>query len=243
MRRACVILASACLLLVVGCRDYDLRLGKTLEEMKYQQRLERNLEKAPLKGSLQAESIYVRPPKGLAGPTKTINLTVVEPGKFDYETSFIDEAKQASLHVLVRHKKPKAPPKKGAAPVAAAERGDFTNEVIEVVKAAYGVEDLTPTKFKATVKRHEGRENNYKEVKLDLNTKEVWIYLYGDKNGPYNVALIYEYPKTEVNNLSPKIGLSLEAFAVGDAANKAFSGGGEEAGLEDGGDSGQTVPM
>ena len=49
MRRACLILASACLLLIVGCRDYDLRLGKTLDEMKYQQRLERNLEKAPLK--------------------------------------------------------------------------------------------------------------------------------------------------------------------------------------------------
>jgi hypothetical protein len=243
MRRACVILASACFVLIGGCRDYDFRLGKTLEEMKYQQRLEKNLEKAPLKGSLQGELIYVRPPKGLSGPTKAFTLTVVEPGKFDLENSFIDEATKASLHLLARHKKPKAPPKKGAPPVAAAERGDFTNEVIELVKAAYGVEDLTPAKFKPTVKRHEGRENPYKEVKLDLNTKEVLIYLYGDKNGPYNIALIFEYPKTEVNNLSPKIGLSLEAFAVGEAANKAFSGGGEEAVGEEGGDSGQSVPM
>jgi hypothetical protein len=243
MRRACVILASACCLLIGGCRDYDLRLGKTLEEMKYQQRLEKNLEKAPLKGSLQGELIYVRPPKGLSGPTKAFTLTVVEPGKFDLENSFIDEAKKASLHLLARHKKPKAPPKKGAPPVAAAARGDFTNEVIELVKAAYGVEDLTPAKFKPAVKRHEGRENAYKEAKLDLNTKEVLVYLYGDKNGPYNVAMIFEYPKEELNNLSPKIGLSLEAFAVGDAANKAFSGGGEEGAGEDGGDSGQSVPM
>jgi hypothetical protein len=243
MRRACVILASACLLLVVGCRDYDFRLGKTLEEMKYQQRLEKNLEKAPTKGSLQGELIYVRPPKGLSGPTKAFTLTVVEPGKFDLENSFIDEGKQASLHLLARHKKPKAPPKKGAPPVAAAARGDFTNEVIELVKAAYGVEDLTPTKFKAVVKRHEGRENSYKEAKLDLNTKEVLIYLYGDKNGPYNIALIFEYPKTEVNSLSPKIGLSLEAFAVGEAAGKAFSGGGEEGTGEEGTDSGQAVPI
>jgi hypothetical protein len=243
MRRACVILVSACLLLVLGCRDYDFRLAKTLEEMKYQQRLEKNLEKAPTKGSLQGELIYVRPPKGLSGPTKAFTLTVVEPGKFDLENSFIDEAKHASLHVLARHKKPKAPPKKGAPPVAAPTRGDFMNEVIELVKAAYAVEDLTPTKFKNVIKKHEGRENSYKEVKLDLNTKEVLIYLYGEKNGPYDIALIFEYPKTELNNLSPKIGLSLEAFAVGEAASKAFSGGGEEGAGEEGTDSGQAVPI
>ena len=73
MRRACVILASACLLLVVGCRDYDFRLGKTLEEMKYQQRLEKNLEKAPTKGSLQA-GIDLRPSaQGLFGPDQGIH--------------------------------------------------------------------------------------------------------------------------------------------------------------------------
>ena len=81
MRRACVILASACLVLFVGCRDYDIRLEKTLEEMKYQQKLEKNLEKAPTKGALQTELIYVRPPKGLTGPTQTFSLVAVEPGK------------------------------------------------------------------------------------------------------------------------------------------------------------------
>jgi hypothetical protein len=242
MRRGCVILASACLLLVMGCRDYDFRLGKTLEEMKYQERLKKNLEAAPTKGSLQGELIYVRPPKGFSGPTQAFTLTAVETGKFDLENSFIDEAKKASLHLLARHKKPKAPPKKGASPAASAPRADFTSEVIELVKAAYAVEDLTPAKFKPVIKRHEGRENNYREVKLDLNTKEVLIYLYGDKNDPYNIALIFEYPKTEVNSLSPKIGLSLEAFAVGETASKAFSGGGEEGGDEPT-DSGQAVPI
>ena len=53
-------------------------------------------------------------------------------------------------------------------------------------------------------KRHEGRENIYKEAKLDLATKEVQIYLYGDKNDPYNVALIFEYPKAEVEQPEPK---------------------------------------
>ena len=211
--------------------------------MKYQQRLEKNLEKAPTKGLLEKELIYVRPPKGFAGPTKTFTLTVVEEGKFDLSSSFIDESKQASLHVLARHKKPKAPPKKGVAPTEAAPRGDFTAEVIELVKTAYGVEDLTPAKFKSVSKKHEGRENIFKEVKLNLNAKEVLVYLYGDKTGPYNVALIYEYPKAEANSMSSKINLSLEAFAVGESANRAFSGGSPEEGGQEGGDSGGAVPI
>jgi len=247
MRRGCLILASACLLLVLGCRDYDYRLGQTLEELRYQQRLEKNLEKAPTKGKLQQELIYVRPPKGMAGPTKTFTLTVVEAGKFDVESSFFDESKTASLHVVARHKKPKAPPKKGAAAApAAAPRGDFTAEVIDMVKTAYGTEDLTPSKFKVVSKKHAGRENSYKEAKLNLNTKEVLIYLYGtvDKNSPYNVALIFEYPKTEASTLSSKVNLSLETFAVGEPANRAFSGGSpEEGGQEAGADSGQAVPI
>ena len=176
MRRGWTIIASACLLLFLGCRDYDLRLGQTLEEMKYQQRLEKNLEKAPTKGKLQQELVYVRPPKGLSGPTKTFNLTAVEPGKFDIENSFIDESKQASLHVLARHKKPKAPPKKGVAAAPDVPRGDFTNDVIELVKTAYGIEELAPSKFKSVSKKHAGRENLYKEAKLNLNTKEVLVY-------------------------------------------------------------------
>ena len=54
-------------------------------------------------------------PRVLRARRKTFSLVAVEPGKFDLENSFIDEAKQASLHVLARHKKPKAPPKKGHA--------------------------------------------------------------------------------------------------------------------------------
>ena len=76
--------------------------------MKYQKRLDDNLGEAPTKGLLQQELIYIRPPKGFTGPTKAFSLATVEPGKFDLENSFIEEAKQASLHVLARHKKPKA---------------------------------------------------------------------------------------------------------------------------------------
>jgi hypothetical protein len=244
MRRGGVILLSACLYLVLGCRDYDYRLGQTLDEMKYQQKLEKNLEQPSTKGSLEKELIYLRTPKGLS-PTKTFTLVAVEQGKFDLENSFLDEAKTAGLHVLARHKKPKAPPKKGAAtPPPAAPQGEFTAEVIELLKTAYGVEDLTPSKFKATSKRHAGRENQYKEAKLNLNTKEVLVYLYGEKNGPYNVALIFEYPKAEASTASSKINLSLESFAVGEIARRAFSGGGTEEGGQEGAEGGNTaVPI
>ena len=235
MRWACVILASAGLLVVAGCRDYDNRLDNTLAEMKYQLKLEKNLEKASMKGALQSELIYIRPPKGLTGPTQTFSLVAVDPGKFDLENSFIDQAKSISLHVLARHKKPKPPPKKGAPPSETAPRGDFTAEVIEVVKAAYAADDLTPAKFKATSKKHGGRENSYREASLDLATKQVMIYIYGDKNSPYNVALIFEYPKSEAGTVTTRIGLTLEAFAVGDAAQRAFSGGAEPEGGGEGG--------
>ena len=47
-----------------------------------------------------------------------------------------------------------------------------------------------------------------------------------------------------MNSLSPKIGLSLEAFAVGEAARLGFAGGGSEAeGGEEATDSGQPVPI
>jgi hypothetical protein len=244
MKRALAILASACLLLGAGCRDYDVRLEKTLEEMKYQQRLEKNLEKAPTKGLLQSELIYVRAPKGFTGPTQTFSLTVVEPGKFDLENSFIDQSKQASLHILARHKKPKgaAPKKKGVAAAEPPPRGDFTAEVIELLKVAYGAE-IEASHFKPATKRHGGRENTFKEAKLDLANKEVQVDLYGDKNSPYNVALIFEYPKTEVRNVSSKISLALEAFAVGEAARRAFSGSGDIEAGEEGAEPGQQTPL
>ena len=47
--------------------------GKDADEMKYQKRLNDNLDDAPTKGLLQQELIYVRPPKGLTGPTKTFS--------------------------------------------------------------------------------------------------------------------------------------------------------------------------
>jgi len=242
MRRALTILASACLVLEVGCRDYEFRLQNTYDEMKYQKRLKDNLAD-PAKGLLEQDAIYVRPPKGLKGPTQTFGLTVVEPGKYDIENSFIDQEKQASLHLLARIKKPKAPAdaKKAAPAAAITPRGKFVDDVLELVKTAYNIE-LASAELKPETRTHAHRDNNYRAAKRDLEAKEVRVYLYGDENSTHQVALIFEFPKTEVDKLNPKIDLCLESLAVGERAHSAFSGGGDlDAGEEPG--AGQPPPI
>jgi len=84
----------------------------------------------------------------------------------------------------------------------------------------YGVE-LEAAQFKEEKKRN----NTFKAKTIDLNAKNVQIYLYGSKTSPYEVALIFEYPKAEHNAINPKIGLCLESFTVGEQARRAFAGG------------------
>jgi hypothetical protein len=225
MRRAFASLGSLLLVIVVGCRDYDVRLDETLQEMKYRKRLDDNLGPAPTKSILQQELIFVRPPKGITGPAQTFALPV-EAGKFDLESTFIDQAKAASLHIVARHKKPKAPTtKKTTTPAPeATPRGDFTADVLDLIKNAYAA-DVATGQLKNESKTHKGRTNAFKFTKIELGAaKEVQLFLYGGKNDPYEVALIFEYPTAELNNISPKIGLCLECFAVGPLAGRAFSG-------------------
>ena len=151
MKRVLAVLAGASFVLAIGCSDYDIRLEKTLEEKKYEKRLNTNLEAAPTKGKLQGDEIFVRPPLGLEGPTQAFVLTAAETRKFDIENSFIDQKKGTSLHVVARIKKPKAPPstKKAAAPAEhRRRRGKFLDDVVELVKAAYSVE-LAPAGLKS----------------------------------------------------------------------------------------------
>jgi hypothetical protein len=228
MRRAFAILASTSLLLAIGCGDYEVRLMETRKEMQYQKRLRDNLADAPTKGQLEQDAIFVRPPKGLQGPTQTFTLTEVAPGKYDVANSFFDQARKASMHLVARIKKPKAAPsaKKGTPAPEPTARGKFLDDVLELVKAAYGVE-LTTAQLKSESKTHGRIDNTYRAAKLDLGEKEVQMYLHGDENATHQVALIFEYPKTEVNYLSPKIGLCLESLAVGERAQTAFRSGGE----------------
>lgn len=244
MRRALAMALGLGLIGVWGCRDYDFRLQETLGEMKYRKRLNDNLADPPTnKTALHADNVYVRPPKTLTGPTQTFGLTVDE-GKFDIENTFIDQAKGASLHMLVRHKKPKAATNKKTAKPAAetTTRGDFIADVLEVVRNAYGV-DVTAGSLKAETKAHKGRKNTFKAARVDLTAKEVQVFIYGTKNDPYEVALIFEGPKDEIKNLSSKIGLCLESFAVGPVAQRAYAGATDIEGGDEGEAGGVQTPM
>lgn len=235
MRRLCGMLASLSLFLAIGCgtQSYEYRLTQTLENMKYQKKLNDALIPAVATGKLKDLDIYVRPPKNLQGPTQAFQLTVVEPGKFDVENSFIEKDKQ-NLHILARVKRPKPTAKKGQPAAPAPVRGEFNADVIELLKNVYGV-DIDPTKFKEESKK----KNVFRHGTIGLDPKTLQIYLYGSKSSPYEVALIFEYPKTEHNTLNPRIGYCLESFAVGDRAKRAFAGATSEEELEDsGGDDG-----
>jgi hypothetical protein len=234
MKRFWAMLTSLGLFLAVGCtsKSYDLRLEKTLENRKYQSKLDEALTPAVAAGKLKEYYIYIRPPKDLKGPTQAFQLAVVQPGRFDLENSFIEKDKQA-LHILARVKRPKPPAKKGAAPVPTPPRGEFNTDVLELLKGVYGV-DLPITSFKEETKR----KNTFRHRTIDLDPKTVQVYLYGAKNNPYEVALIFEYPKTAAAHsaLNPKIGYCLESFAVGERAKRAFEGATTEEELEEAGE-------
>jgi hypothetical protein len=225
MKRLSAVVLGAGLVVVFGCgtQNYEYRLEHTIEQMKFQKRLNDNLTAAPTKGKLEELQIYVRPPKNMTGPTQTFQMTVVEPGKFDVESSFIEQDKQ-SLHILARVERPKTPSKKAPTPAASTPRGEFNADVVDLVKSVYGDDKIDVSKFKEEKKGN----NDFKAYTLDLNAKKVQIHLYGSKTSPYKVALIFEYPATEQNAISPKSNLCLESFAVGEKARRAFAGGDAE---------------
>jgi hypothetical protein len=234
MKRVLAVLVSAFFVVVIGCKDYDSRLDVTLEERKYEKRLDEALSVAPTKGKLKGDQVFIRPPLGLEGPADAFTLTAADSGKFDIMDSFLDQKKGTSLHVVARVKRPKAAPKKGApAPAESAARGKFLDDVVELVKGAYNME-LAPGELKEESHTHGNRANKYKAVKKDLTTKEVEVYVYTEANGVHEVAMIFEFPKEQKNFISPKIGLCLESFAVSALADRKYAGATAQD-VEDGG--------
>jgi hypothetical protein len=49
----------------------------------------------------------------------------------------------------------------------------------------------------------------------EVGGKIVQVYLYGPKTSAYEVALVFEYPSSELSSLTSKIKLCLESFAEG----------------------------
>jgi hypothetical protein len=214
-------LVSAALLLFLGCdKTYERRLQTTLEDMKYQQRLNDNLTAAPTKGKWEQLLIYLRPPKNLT-KNQVWPLAELEPGKFDLDASFREPEKQ-DLYFLARVKQDKTTKKKkkGAEAADNASRKDFNHDVLDVLAKSYPVqpEDLALTKFKSTKEK----SNEYRRFAFTANGKTVEVYLY--KYDTYEAALIFEYPKSESKALATKIQLCLQSFAVGPRAQRYFSG-------------------
>lgn len=219
MKRVLALLASVGLFLaVIGCaQQYDIRLGKTYEHLRNEKRLDENLEKpADAKSNLATAHIYVRPPLGLR-PIKDFGFSSVEPGKFDITDTFFDE--KGSLHIVARVNKPKAAnTKKGPnPPQAKVPRGDFTADILDMLKNAYGTDSET-SKIKSESKSFDGKTNPFKTLDLHVASKDVKVYLFGEKNSPAQVALIFEYPEGELKNISSKIDLCLGSFRVGEGA-------------------------
>lgn len=224
MRGVLVSLATAALLSGAaltgggcGSKSYEERLSKTLENKRYQARLKANL-MDPLKkgnGKFEELAIYVRPPKNMTW-SKEFLLTVVEPVKFDLAESFLDSPKQSRLHVLARVRKPATPKKKATAPV---NQGEFIADVLALLNGVSG-SSLDIARFKEFDKKG----NKFKEQVLKANDKTIRVDLFGGKNDPYQVALLFEYPEAERQALVSKIELCLESFAVGRNARRAYAG-------------------
>jgi hypothetical protein len=230
MGRVLAMLATATVVVVGGCgvKSYEIRLDKTLEDMRYQDRLNKMLIAPQNTGKWQQYSIYLRAPRENV-PAKGWLLVPIEPGKFDLEASFTETTKDTTkqfLHVLARVKVPKkaaVPAKKGTNPAAATppvERKDFYTDVLDVLAKSYPTvppEDFVVSKFKPATEKN----NDFKRHVFAANGMNTEVYFY--KKDPYEVVLVYGYPKTEMTHFN-KVKLSLESFAVGELAKRLFSG-------------------
>lgn len=223
MRRVLAMSVTAALLVAAGCgsKSYEVRLNKTLGDMRYRKRLDDNLMPAPTKGKFEELLILVRPPKGLQ-QTKTFMLGSPEPGQFDLDASF-DEPQKQSMHLLARVKRPKGPDSRTKrAEAAPTNQGDFSRDVLALLNKYYGTNDLTIEKFTEETYK----TNKFKRHVFSAKDKDVQVYLYGPKGDPYEVAFVFEFPNSEQAALISKIGLCLESFATGRKARRALVGTG-----------------
>jgi hypothetical protein len=234
MRRVWVVMALLVIVAVPGCgrKSYEERLDKTIEQLKYTRRLNKELMPPPSEKKFQDLGIYLRPPKDQA-LAKTVQLPVSE-GQFDLDASFNDKV-DSVLHVLARVKMPKKAAAKGAPPPPPPpQRGEFVGDVLGVLSGVFGSpEGLQTPKFSEEVKKG----NRFRRLIFTANDKEVRVYTYKQENS--EVALIFVFAPSLRGTLSSKIDLCLETFATGAKANRLYTGGAPE----EEADSGPAVPL
>lgn len=224
MRRVLVLSCSTALLIAWGCGkpSYDARLQRTLEEMKYRQRLDENLMPPPGEGPFQDLAIFVRAPKQ-EELARAFALGVIPAGLHDLEASFIDTGAGHSLNLLARRKTAKKAAAKGAPPTPEVARGEFTADVLAFLSSIYGVsEEIAVGKLKGETKK----VNEYRRLVFATSAGNVayTVQVYFYKKDEYDVALVFIFPTADQAKLSSKINLCLESFAVGDRARNRFAG-------------------
>jgi hypothetical protein len=222
MRRLLTAIVSCSLVFTVGCvTRYQKRMDETIDLMKYERELDKNLEAAPAEGPLKALDIFVRAPKGMQ-PAKDFLLGAIQPGLFDVERSFY-EGQKNFLHILARKKMPKKAPAKGAPAEPTVARGEFNADVLAVLKAVFGDDEAVAIeKFKDDPHK----ANKFRRLIFTANTgKKVEVFL--TKVDPYDVALIYVFDPADEKTIEPKLRYSLEAFALGEKAKFKYGGGSE----------------
>lgn len=222
MKRALAILVGASLAFLVGCfHAYDDRVTDSVERLRYLRNLTKNTEEPDKNSKLVTAKVYIRAPKGLTR-AQTFTMAPIDTGRFDAAESFIDTSTQASLHVLARSNAPATPTKKGATPAAA--RGDFTADVVDLIKGAYSTE-LDAAQLKPVSPDAHGRKAvQYRSTSLDAGGKKVEVYFHGAKGDPAQVALIFEGPPEALKSLVNQINYSLNSLAVGNLAGTRYSG-------------------
>jgi hypothetical protein len=238
MRRLHVVWAVV-FVFCAGCgkSQYESRMTATLNNMRYRQRLDANLQPA-IGEPFQAESIYLRPPTFL--PKAPAFLMTAPPGLFDINESFVGSPQTASgpagtaatpvrLHVIGRVKKTKAPATKGApAPAPTVARGDFQTDVKNLLQNDFAV-NLQELQPKKGVKK---RSNAYDLLTFSVGAPpgDRQINVYFLKQDNYEIALVWDIPTPLRGASATGVDLALESFAVGRRAATAFESGGEDTG-------------
>lgn len=235
MRRVLALIGSTALVGLFGCglSSYEIRMQRTLDNLKYRQRLDANLGPAA-EAKFKEMSVFVRPPKGLV-KSETLMLTD-KAGMFDLQATFfgspsapVAEGQTAPppsaplrLHVLARLKK-KPKPAKGAPPPPPTNRGKFSDDVRGLLAEDYANQEALSIPAKPVTKRGNKFQNMVFQAG-NGDTIQVWLA----SQGNFDVALIWQIPQGVEKTTGAARELTLESFAVGNKAQALFAGGGVE---------------
>src|SRR5262249_35188208 len=151
--------------------------------------------------------LYIRPPKPLQ-PGQAFGLPGAEEGQYDLRKTFFggpSTQETVFLHVLARRKAGRPATKKGAPPPPTTPRGDFETDVLGALTSFYtGIEELQTPKFEDVNQS----PNRFRRLKFKApGDNDVQVYFYGKSNDPFQGALIWIVPSSQLRAFAPKMDL------------------------------------